>query len=160
MSKITKVVTVKKGEEKERAQEIADFYNEQRTLGNRVSRANISAAGDAAMVTIYAEKGVTSSADVTKHCAIITVERGNEQIGAAEISRFYNEQNALGSRTSKAISVTVGEDVMYFVFADYMKPNDEDNTEDDEEDDTENDAEGNDPTAQLSDSEDDFDYFS
>lgn len=160
MSKITKIVTVGKGEEKVKANEVAAFYNEQRSLGNRVSRAFVSAVGNAVNVTIYADEMGDDPSDVKKECAIIRVEAGNENAGAAEISKFYNEQQALGNRTSRAIMVPVESDMVYVIFADVV-PEDPDETEDDskDEDETGEKADDNAADTPANDSEEDMDYF-
>lgn len=164
MSKITKIVTVGKGEEKAKAVEIAAFYDEQRAAGNRVSRATVSSVGDAINITVYADELGDDPSDIRKECAIIRVERGNENAGAAEISKFYNEQQALGNRTSRAIMVPVEKDMVYVIFADVTpdasdEDEDTDETDSSDVDDSEDTATDVNPADTGSDSSEDIDYF-
>lgn len=114
----TKILTVNKGEEKTKAGTLADFYNEQRALGKHVSRAHINAVGDALNITVYVSENQGEPVNVKKECAIIRVERGKEEEGAAEISAFCNEHQGTNVSISRPVAVTVGNDTVYVIFSD------------------------------------------
>lgn len=49
---------------------------------------------------------------------IVRVAKGQEAEGAQQLADFYNEMEKKDARTSRAIITSVGDDIIYTVFAD------------------------------------------
>lgn len=121
MGKIVKIITVNKGEEDEKAAELAAFYNEHRAIGNRISHVTVSAVGNALNITVYADEADGVKSDVilpVREFVIIRVEPGRENEGAVRIAEFYNSHRLPGSRTGELIQMAVGRDMTYLICAD------------------------------------------
>lgn len=57
---------------------------------------------------------------------IVRVEKGNEATGAEQVAAFYNEMEKQGARTSRAIITSVGDDIVYTMFADKREQKNDD----------------------------------
>lgn len=89
---------------------------------------------------------------------IVRVPKGQEVEGAQQLADFYNEMEERNARTSRAIITSVGDDIVYTVFADVYE---EDEDLDDIDDiDDEDDDEGDDEDDDEDDEEDDEDFLS
>jgi hypothetical protein len=60
-----------------------------------------------------------------KEVKIIRVTKGQEAEGAKELAAFYNEMEEKDARTSHAIITSVGDDIVYTVFADVYEEDDD-----------------------------------
>ncbi|RHP31339.1 hypothetical protein DWZ61_08070 [Clostridium sp. AF34-10BH] len=69
-----------------------------------------------------------------KEVKIIRVTKGQEAEGAKELAAFYNEMEEKDARTSRAIITSVGDDIVYTVFADVYEEDDDFDDIDDEDD--------------------------
>ncbi len=65
-----------------------------------------------------------------KEVKIVRVAKGQEAEGAKQIADFYNEMEKQNARTSRAIITSVGDDIVYTVFADANEDEDDDFTDD------------------------------
>lgn len=61
---------------------------------------------------------------------IVRVTKGQEVEGAQQLADFYNEMKEKNARTSRAIITSVGDDIVYTVFADVNEDEDDDFTDD------------------------------
>lgn len=61
---------------------------------------------------------------------IVRVTKGQEVEGAQQLADFYNEMKEKNARTSRAIITSVGDDIVYTVFADANEDEDDDFTDD------------------------------
>lgn len=61
---------------------------------------------------------------------IVRVTKGQEVEGAQQLADFYNEMEEKNARTSRAIITSVGDDIVYTVFADVNEDEDDDFTDD------------------------------
>lgn len=59
-----------------------------------------------------------------KEVKIVRVAKGQEAEGAKQIADFYNEMEKQNARTSRAIITSVGDDIVYTVFADVYEEDD------------------------------------
>lgn len=57
---------------------------------------------------------------------IVRVEKGNEATGAEQVAAFYNEMEKQGARTCRAIITSVGDDIVYTMFADKREQKNDD----------------------------------
>ena len=68
---------------------------------------------------------------------IVRVAKGNEATGAEQVADFYNKMEKQGARTSRAIITSVGDDIVYTMFADKReKKNDDLDSDDNNSDDS------------------------
>lgn len=79
-----------------------------------------------------------------KEVKIIRVTKGQEAEGAKQIAEFYNEMEKQNVRTSRAIITSVGDDIVYTVFADVYEDEDEDLDDTDDFDEIDDDNEEDD----------------
>lgn len=79
-----------------------------------------------------------------KEVKIVRVAKGQEAEGAKQIAEFYNEMEKQNARTSRAIITSVGDDIVYTVFADVYEDEDEDLDDTDDFDEIDNDNEEDD----------------
>lgn len=79
-----------------------------------------------------------------KEVKIIRVAKGQEAEGAKQIAEFYNEMEKQNARTSRAIITSVGDDIVYTVFADVYEDEDEDLDDTDDFDEIDDDNEEDD----------------
>lgn len=79
-----------------------------------------------------------------KEVKIIRVAKGQEAEEAKQIAEFYNEMEKQNARTSRAIITSVGDDIVYTVFADVYEDEDEDLDDTDDFDEIDDDNEEDD----------------
>jgi len=79
-----------------------------------------------------------------KEVKIVRVAKGQEAEGAKQIADFYNEMEKQNARTSRAIITSVGDDIVYTVFADVYEDEDEDLDDTDDFDEIDDDNEEDD----------------
>ena len=65
---------------------------------------------------------------------IVRVAKGNEATGAEQVAAFYNEMEKQGARTSRAIITSVGDDIVYTMFADKREASSNDGYDDNSDD--------------------------
>ena len=163
MAKTTRIFRVTRDAEDAVAKELADFYNRQGFIGNTVSRAITVAAGNDLVISVFAEGKEDDGRQLDgieerRKVKIVRITPGEENAGAAEIAKFYNEENALDRRTSRATIVPAGEDVIYIMFSDKgCQPDDLDDDEDEDYEDDDQDDSTSDLTSTEDDDEDDED---
>lgn len=72
---------------------------------------------------------------------IVRVPKGQEVEGAQQLEDFYNEMDKQNARASRAIITSVGDDIVYTVFADvYEEDEDLDDADDSNDIDDEDDG--------------------